>query len=784
MELPKFEKSKLFSDKWYVFDLEIFSNLWTLIAYSFGTNTCETFKIYLDDPKDVQESELNRQKEFFEYIIENDCVMVGYNSIGYDYVLLHHLLKKNPQTPKEWVDLAKQRSDKIINTPYEKRFSNMIWESDRLFRNVDLMKIHYLDSIVRATSLKALEAEMRMESIEETPVDFNLPCPADKVDDVLKYNRHDVYATTQFMLLSYEEIKFRQELKSEYPKYDFLNMGDSKIGATLMKLEYQNQCGWQSIYEIGKDGKIVTEDGRKVIKQSPVDKIVFDDLIFDYIEFERPEFNAVLDWFRATTVTETKGALTQLKPKDLSDDIKQYMEHDEDGNIVQKTADGKKGVPNLHVIIDDVKFVFGTGGLHASVEDEKFEATDELMIVDLDVKSYYANLCIGARIYPEHLGEDFCDIYEDMYEQRKKHKKGSMENLSRKLGLNAVFGESNSPYSIFFSPNLCVRITVNGQLLLCSLIEKMMHVDGYRLAQANTDGVTFLAKRSAKRQINDVCREWMKLTNLELEGAKYSKLFMKNVNNYLGVDEDDGSIKRKGMLYCRIRRDTDTEKKDLQFHQNQSNLASKLAAEKYMLEGIPITQTLENHDDLLDFTLRAKVDRSSKLILGSEDYDVTWNFEKGCLVFDGNAKEQQRLSRYYVSKTGETLTKWMAPTRKKLSLDNKKRLMKIAEPDFTLKKCMEIARDETLWSPEFKQLCDYLHDNLQKKTFPDLDLIDEKYHDIINEKICSKPRATIIERGSGKEPWKIKIINHTTHIDKNDIDMDYYIEQSKKTIIE
>ena len=71
--------------------------------------------------------------------------------------------------------------------------------------------------------------------------------------------------------------------------------------------------------------------------------------------------------------------------------------------------------------------------------------------------------------------------------------------------------------------------------------------------------------------------------------------------------------------------------------------------------------------------------------------------------------------------------------------------MKIAEPDFTLKKCMEIARDETLWSPEFKQLCNYLHDNLQKKTFPDLDLVDEKYHDIINEKICSKPRATIIE---------------------------------------
>ena len=41
----EFEKSKDFGDKWYTYDIEVFSNLFTIVIYSFGTNEIKTYRI-------------------------------------------------------------------------------------------------------------------------------------------------------------------------------------------------------------------------------------------------------------------------------------------------------------------------------------------------------------------------------------------------------------------------------------------------------------------------------------------------------------------------------------------------------------------------------------------------------------------------------------------------------------------------------------------------------------------------------------------------------------------
>ena len=88
----------------------------------------------------------------------------------------------------------------------------------------------------------------------------------------------------------------------------------------------------------------------------------------------------------------------------------------------------------------------------------------------------YPNIAISNRIYPEHLTDKYCDIYKDMYEQRKAQPKGSAENAMLKLALNGTYGKSNDKYSVFYDPKFTMSITVNGQLSLCLLIDKLLQI--------------------------------------------------------------------------------------------------------------------------------------------------------------------------------------------------------------------------------------------------------------------------------------------------------------------
>ncbi|MCW4574252.1 hypothetical protein OOJ74_09645, partial [Venenivibrio stagnispumantis] len=82
---------------------------------------------------------------------------------------------------------------------------------------------------------------------------------------------------------------------------------------------------------------------------------------------------------------------------------------------------------NLNADIDGFKFVFGLGGIHGSIESQSVYSNDEMVIVDLDVASYYPNLAIKNKVYPAHFGIAFCVIYESVYETRKTYAKGTAE---------------------------------------------------------------------------------------------------------------------------------------------------------------------------------------------------------------------------------------------------------------------------------------------------------------------------------------------------------------------
>jgi hypothetical protein len=265
------------------------------------------------------------------------------------------------------------------------------------------------------------------------------------------------------------------------------------------------------------------------------------------------------------------------------------------------------------------------------------------MIMDIDVRSMYPNLFIANRVYPEHLSDTFCEIYEILYEKRKEYPKKTPQNLAIKLALNSVYGRTNDKYSVFYDPKATMTITINGQLSLCMLTEMLMkEFDDIEFIQLNTDGISYVADRKDYDAIWSVIRQWEQITGLQMEDALYSKMAIRDVNSYISVYED-GKTKRNGAYEYKIAW---KDGEGLAFHQNQSMVIVKKAAHDAIVHGIPVEDTIRKCKDPFDFCLRTKVPRSSRIVLMDEK---------------GIRYPEQNTCRYYIANKGKHLVKIMPP---------------------------------------------------------------------------------------------------------------------------
>jgi hypothetical protein len=523
--------------------------------------------------------------EFVRHLAASKARMVGFNNIGFDYPILHMLLQMGRSDAQT---LYRKAQAIITSQDEEDRWLHSVKPADRIVEQIDLYKIHHFDNKARATGLKALEFNLRMDSIEDLPFKVGTVLTRDQAEVLKRYNQHDVEATRRFYHETTDMIRFREDLTIKYPGKDWLNFNDTKIGKEYFTLRLE-QAG-VACYDFGPDGRTP--------RQTPRPSIALRDAILPSIRFERPEFTRVLDWLKAQTITETKGVFTDL------------------------TA-----------TVDGFTFVFGLGGIHGSLENVVVESDDEHVIVDLDVTSYYPNLAITNGFYPEHLGRDFVTIYKALFEQRKQYPKKSSESAMLKLALNGVYGDSNNRFSVFYDPLFTMSITLNGQLLLCLLADKILQWTEAQLVQVNTDGLTVRVRRAELDELERVCREWGTLTGLNLEQMRYRRMFLRDVNNYIGQYED-GSVKRKGAYEWKTG-----------WHQNAGGLVVPKVAEKVLVEGAPIRETVERWPDLHDFMLRIKVPRGSYLQWGEH--------------------QAQSTTRYYVARGGKEMNKWMPPLARK-----------------------------------------------------------------------------------------------------------------------
>lgn len=132
--------------------------------------------------------------------------------------------------------------------------------------------------------------------------------------------------------------------------------------------------------------------------------------------------------------------------------------------------------------------------------------------------------------------------------------------------------------------------------MLIDLIEHLEVIDGFELIQSNTDGliVSLPDTDEAFEQMDDICFEWEKRCNMELEFDEISSIWEKDVNNYVFIFSN-GKIERKGAYV-----------KELSPLDYDLPIINKALVDR-LVKGIPIEATINGCQDLKEFQMVKKI---------------------------------------------------------------------------------------------------------------------------------------------------------------------------------
>ncbi len=523
--------------------------------------------------------------ELHTFINDTNKWLVGYNSRGYDNQILNYICKNH-------FDLSMATDNDVTKDLY--RLSNLIIHDDYKeyiyqlpFKSLDLMKVGFYRK-----SLKLLGVNLRWPKLQDLPLPSDSVITVDQVDTILKYNLNDVLITERLFEHLKDNIKLRFDIAKRF-KVNVYSESDSGIANRLLEKFYSEASGLplRSFKDLRTPRKFI-----------PFTQVVFDDIVFH---------------------TNTLDLLLE--------EVKNF-------NYYKDLPFFKKKVK-----FDGVTYKMGVGGLHSEDTGQCYIATDYLKVIDADIASMYPTTFINHKLTPAHLGSKFLKNYVSLRDERieAKHSKDLTTAESLKLVLNSCVGKTLNANHWLYDPLVNLRVTINGQLYLLMLIERLS-LAGLQTISANTDGITVLVPTDKLDQYKQICNDWEQDTNYMLEYAYYSKYARRDVNNYIAIKED-GSIKTKGIFTkdwpARFGNMTDPLNKGF------DKPIVSIALYNYFVEGTPIKDTILNHTDILDFCIAKRIDDKF-----TNEYHTITNGE---LTKD----TLQKSVRYYVSTTGGSLFK-------------------------------------------------------------------------------------------------------------------------------
>ena len=224
----------------------------------------------------------------------------------------------------------------------------------------------------------------------------------------------------------------------------------------------------------------------------------------------------------------------------------------------------------------------------------------------------------------------------------EKHKpKEERDNVlieGYKLIVNGVYGKSNEEKSFLYDPLYTFKTTIAGQIFICMWAERLVEASPELIfLQANTDGITIRIPKHRLEAVRKVNEQLTKETTLIIEEAFYSKMCIRDVNNYIAVYTDSTSEHE----HIKLKGDFEVDK---EFHKDPSMRIVPLAVKNYFVYGTPVSETIKNDRDIFNFCLQLKTNSLSDAYFR--------HLNDGKIIDD----KLHRMTRYYIGAGKESGT--------------------------------------------------------------------------------------------------------------------------------
>ncbi len=589
----------------YIFDIEVYPNYFLFYAINKNKEII-TFEYWQYNGQNL----INDIPKLITFIKENkNSFFIGYNSVGYDCQIVEYILK-NPKCSTQDI---KDFSNQLISSEWP------TYRQDELFmKTIDLMRVNnYGHLSARATSLKKIEFNLRKKNIKDLPYHHeDIIDTETKVKDIVKYCDYDVETTDDVLNFSKDLIKMRED----FGKLNNLNLYNSPEPDIVKKYFAKLLAEEMNIseYDIQKLKSYPTEIKGK-------------DIILKYIDIKHIKiFKEVFDFYYNLELYPTiKSKLDpEKKTINLKNSVEKIIEH------------------------NGTEYTYAAGGLHGCIKPGVYQSDDEYIIEDFDKVSYYPHFGMKHDIAPSHFDPKiYSKVLTTPYENRKKYPKKTHYSLNNtfKFVLNTSFGLSNSEYGFLFDTKCTLATTVNGMLTLTMLLDKLIFIiPDLKVLQANTDGITLMYPRKYKNLVHECYEEQTKIDGIPYEVVEYTKMVIKDVNNYISVDVY-GDTKTKGIF-----EDYNDIVKLSAYHKDTSAMIIPTALKQYFINNIPIEETINMCNNIYEFCYGVKGSNSYKWHL--TNYDTSKHVAKSEL-FD------HRFIRYYAGGTQTLSQLWVKGKR-------------------------------------------------------------------------------------------------------------------------
>jgi len=595
-------------------DYETLSNCFVAVFQHYKSNDKKIFVV-----NDLEDN-FDALIDFLEGNIKNKEWHISYNGLNFDAQITHYILDNS----YKWLtysgsDIAKDiyaYAQSCINKSRAGDFQEYP-EWKMKIQQIDVFKLNHWDNKAKKSSLKWIQFSMDWDNLLDMPIEHTVHIDKyEQINIIIDYCINDVESTAAIYNSSISQIKLRKSLSKKY-KVNLFSASEPRISKEIF------------MYYMRPKMNITKYDFKKLRTERI--KIDCGNIILPYINFKTQEFNNLLS-------------------------IIKDMELD---------ALNLKGQFKFCVNYKNVDTTFGLGGVHGANKSGIYESDEDYIIMSSDVTSFYPNLVIRNKWSAAHFPQElFCPQYEWFFDERVKIPKSNPMNYVLKIILNSTFGLSNDATSFFYDPELCMRITINGQLTLMMLYERIMEeIPGAISIMQNTDGIEIKIPKEYKEAYLDICKDWEDVTKLKLEHTTYSKIILADVNSYIAIDnpvkvditkwrsiKDKNphylfSIKGSDFLYSAVKLKGRFNFHNLELHKNKSKLVVAKGIYEFFINNILPEDYIKTNTNILDYCIAQK---------SRGDWKQVKRVSINGVITDIGL---QKINRYYISNNGCKLVK-------------------------------------------------------------------------------------------------------------------------------